>query len=130
MRTVVKLGLGIFLGGVLLVGACTALLAGGTDLEETGGEGATDAGDRYCSPEKEDRIAALEIGNGETINDPDRLRRATKRFLREVDDAPDSAWCVDQEIEFLVTVWNGSRGERGWGDAARQVGRLRKFERR
>jgi hypothetical protein len=127
---VVKLGLGIFLGGVLLVGACAVLLAGGTDLEETGGEEATGAGDHYCSPEKEDEIAALELGSGDTINSPRLLRRATRRFLRENADAPKGAYCVDQELEFLVDVWNSNRGDDRYPEAGDQVKELRKFERR
>ncbi len=127
VSTVVKLGLGIFLGGMLLVVACSALLAGSPELEEVGGE---NADDRYCSPEKEDEVAALELSSGDTINSPRLLRRATRRFLRQNSDAPKGAWCVDQELEFLIDVWNGYRGDDRYPDAAEQVRRLRRFEQR
>jgi hypothetical protein len=129
MKTVLKIGLGIFLGGALLIGACAVLLAAEPELEGTGGK-ATDAGDDYCTAEKQDELAALELGAGETINSPRLLRRATRRFLRENRDAPTGAWCVDQELEFLIDVWNGYRGDDRFPESAEQVRELREFERR
>jgi len=84
----------------------------------------------YCSPAKVDQIAALELSDGDTINDPRRLRRGTDRLLSLSRDAPQDAYCVDQEVQLLVDVWNSSRGEPGWGDAANQVRRLRRFQMR
>ena len=61
------------------------VVATGVTVEE---EEATDPGDRYCSAEKEDQLAALETGSGETVNSPRLLRRATRRFIRATRDAP------------------------------------------
>jgi len=130
MRTAFKIGVGIFIGGVLLVGACGALLASGVEDDEPEGIEATDVGDRYCSPEREDRLAAMEDDSGETINDPRKLRRYTRRFRRAVNDAPRGAWCADNRVEFLIDVWNGNRGDDRYPEAAEQVRELRKFERR
>ncbi len=130
MRTAFKIGVGIFIGGVLLVGACGALLVAGVEEGEGPAGSATDVGDRYCSPEREDRLAAMEDDSGETINDPRKLRRYTRRFRRAVNDAPRGAWCADNRVEFLIDVWNSSRGEDGYPDAARQVKRLREFQAR
>ena len=135
MGTALKIGLGIFIGGLLLAGACGVLLVA-TDLDEGTLDGTpdmtetTDAGDRYCSADKEDELAALELGNDKTVNSPRLLRRGTRRLLRENSDAPRGAWCVDQEVEFLIDVWNSTRGEDAYPDAAEQVRRLRKFQRR
>lgn len=114
-----------------MVGACGALLAAsGVEDDEPEGTEATDVGDRYCSPEREDRLAAMEDDSGETINDPRKLRRYTRRFRRAVNHAPRGAWCADNRVEFLIDVWNSSRGEDGYPDAARQVKRLREFQAR
>ena len=65
MGNVIKIGLGIFLGGILLVVGCSALFAAGTNFEDTGRdtalEDAVDGGDEpKRSPQKTRRFA----GNG------------------------------------------------------------------
>ena len=66
MGTVVKIGLGIFVGGVLLILGCGALIAGGTNFEDKDGtdtalEDAVDAGDEPSrKPQKTRRFS----GNG------------------------------------------------------------------
>ena len=66
MSSVLKIGAGIFVGGVLLIIGCGALIAGGTNLEDQGGtdtalEDAVDAGDEPPrKPQKTRRFS----GNG------------------------------------------------------------------
>lgn len=116
---------GLIVGGLALVAVIAVIALLLTPQVVVDGAEPTSAGDRYCSNAKEDEIAALELSSGETINDPELLRRATRRFVRSTDDAPKGAWCVDQETQFLIDIWNSSRGEQGSDDAARQVKRLR-----
>ena len=63
MATAVKIGLGIFIGGLLLIGACGLLIAAGTSLDEGGGGEDT----------------ALEDG-GSGGSEPKRSRQKTRRF--------------------------------------------------
>ncbi len=64
VATAVKIGLGIFLGGILLVGACAALIAGGSSLEEPTGEdtGLEDTGD--AAPKRSPQRTRRFSGNG------------------------------------------------------------------
>jgi hypothetical protein len=93
-------------------------------------ENGTASGDAYCTPDKEKAIAALDLGAGPTVDSPPQVRRGTRRFLAETDDAPRGAWCVDQVVDFLRTVWNGYRGDHRVPDADEYVERLREFRRR
>jgi hypothetical protein len=101
---------------------------GGTNVD--GRVGSSVAGHQYCTAEKQEAIAALELSAARTVDEPALLRRATARFLREAHDAPKPSACVDNDAQFLIDVWSGSRGEAGFSDAASEVERLRKFERR
>jgi hypothetical protein len=101
---------------------------GSADVD--GRVGSSAAGHHYCTPEKREAIAALELSAARTVDEPALLRRATDRFLREAHDAPRPSACVDNDAQFLLDVSDGSRGEAGFGDAAKQVERLRNFERR
>ena len=117
---------GSVLATLLLVAACgTAVI-----LVSDGGAPTEDAGDDYCSDEKQRELASLQDNEGETINSPRLFRRATARLLRITKDAPRGAWCVENELENYITLWNSQGGQRGWGDAEEQVKRLRARQRR
>jgi hypothetical protein len=93
-------------------------------------EKGTASGDAYCTPAKEEAIAALELGAGPTVDSPRRVRRGTERFLAETRDAPRGAWCVDQEVDFLRKVWKAYRGDHRAPYADEYVERLRELGRR
>lgn len=63
------------------------------------------------------------------MNSPTKLRRGTNRFLRGEGRAARRLVC-NNEVEFLIDVWNSARGESRFPDAAEQVERLRTFQRR
>ena len=73
MSAAVKIGFGILLGGILLLGACAALIAVGTSVEDQGGtdtalEDAVDAGDEPPrAPQKTRRFSGSGSKNIGTI---------------------------------------------------------------
>jgi hypothetical protein len=71
MGTAIKIGLGIFIGVVLLIGACGLLIAAGTNLEEDAGFQDTGGGD-----------TGLEDTGGGTggSSEPTRSPQRTRRF--------------------------------------------------
>jgi transcriptional regulator with XRE-family HTH domain len=83
--------------------------------------------ERFCDSrkgEKLDRLSSPATGSAR------KLRRQTRDALKAARRAPNNAECAVGALDSIASTWSQSARSAGYGDAKRQVERIRRFQRR
>jgi transcriptional regulator with XRE-family HTH domain len=126
---------GLAIAGTLL--GAVALAAGiwGAVMVETTVSGLVDFGkdaaskkrEKFCDSKKGDKLDRL---TSPATDSARQLRRQTRDALKAARRAPDNAECAVGALDSIASTWNRSARSPGYGDAKRQVNRIRRFQRR
>jgi hypothetical protein len=147
--TVLKVAVGVLLGGLVLVGVAALLgvVPGGggngpgggekveeTDVdsildapEDTGAEGRQAKIDEWCNSESGDKIDQLGSAVAETGK---KQKQITDAMLEVAEDAPPGAYCAVLQLDSARDTWNLYAGDPAWRKyrPTSQASRIREFQ--
>jgi transcriptional regulator with XRE-family HTH domain len=121
---------GTLLGAVALAaGIWGAVMVEATvsGLVDFGKDAASKKREKFCDSKKGDKLDRL---TSPATDSARQLRRQTRDALKAARRAPDNAECAAGALDSIATTWNRSARSPGYGDAKRQVNRIRRFQRR
>ena len=83
--------------------------------------------ERFCDSKKGEKLDRL---SSPATDSARKLRRQTRDALKAARRAPSNAECAVGALDSIASTWNQSARSAGYGDAKRQVKRIRRFQRR